>query len=49
MLPAHGRGEVVAVSPDFHEVRIELPLNWKTRGYSRSVRRQHAPASIRST
>jgi acyl-coenzyme A thioesterase PaaI-like protein len=26
--------KVTYISPDFHEVRIELPLNWKTRGYN---------------
>ena len=25
---------VLHVSADFHEVRIKLPLNWKTRGYN---------------
>ena len=25
---------IVYVSPDFREVRIKLPLNWKTRGYN---------------
>jgi hypothetical protein len=23
------------IAPDFHEVRIKLPLNWKTRGFLR--------------
>jgi uncharacterized protein DUF4442 len=26
--------KVVYIAPDFKEVRIELPLNWKTRGYN---------------
>src|SRR6266550_1960661 len=26
--------KVTYISPDFHEVRIKLPLNWKTRGYN---------------
>jgi hypothetical protein len=26
--------KVMYISPDFHEVRIKLPLNWKTRGYN---------------
>ena len=26
--------KVTYISPDYHEVRIELPLNWKTRGYN---------------
>jgi len=26
--------KVIYVSADFHEVRIKLPLNWKTRGYN---------------
>jgi acyl-coenzyme A thioesterase PaaI-like protein len=25
---------IIYVSPDFSEVRIKLPLNWKTRGYN---------------
>jgi len=29
--------KVVYISPDFHEVRIKLPLNWKTRGYNGST------------
>ncbi|MFO1302899.1 MAG: DUF4442 domain-containing protein [Burkholderiales bacterium] len=29
--------KVTYVSPDYHEVRIELPLNWKTRGYNGST------------
>ena len=26
--------KVTYISSDFHEVRIKLPLNWKTRGYN---------------
>jgi Domain of unknown function (DUF4442) len=26
--------KVTYVSPDFHEVHIKLPLNWKTKGYN---------------
>jgi acyl-coenzyme A thioesterase PaaI-like protein len=29
--------KVTYISPDFHEVRIKLPLNWKTRGYNGST------------
>jgi hypothetical protein len=28
---------VTYISSDFHEVRIKLPLNWKTRGYNGST------------
>ncbi len=26
--------KVIYISPDFQEVRIKLPLNWKTNGYN---------------
>ena len=26
--------KVTYISPDFHEVRIKLPHNWKTKGYN---------------
>ena len=29
--------KVTYISPDFHDVRIKLPRNWKTRGYNGST------------
>ena len=36
LFPCYRRtgARVVYISPDFHEVRIKLPLNWKTKGYN---------------
>lgn len=36
LFPCYRRtgARVTHVSADFHEVRISLPLNWKTRGYN---------------
>jgi hypothetical protein len=36
LFPCYRRtgARVTYVAPDFHEVRIKLPLNWKTKGYN---------------
>jgi hypothetical protein len=36
LFPCYRRtgAKVSYISPDFHEVHIKLPLNWKTRGYN---------------